>query len=137
MNDCDENTSFLFSSFLLHKRVAVYIKTFCSYLMSPGTIFSLLRYLCCTGFIARVDLLQKSIHCHSQHFSMKQQLTLNGSSQHKVVIVESSHEIQVTIAKGLRDGGKLKVVAVNHMLDSYISSVNTTLNRFYVTNIAY
>lgn len=84
VNDCDENASFLSSPFLLHKRVAVYIKTLCSYLMSPGMILSLLRYLCCTGFIARVDLLQKSIYCHSQHFSMKQQLTLNRSSQQKV-----------------------------------------------------
>lgn len=36
--------------------------------------------------------------------------------------MECSHEIEVTIAEGLRDGGKGNVLTVNYMLDSHIPS---------------
>lgn len=36
--------------------------------------------------------------------------------------MECSHEIEVTIAEGLRDGGKGNVLTINYMLNSHIPS---------------
>lgn len=37
-------------------------------------------------------------------------------------MVEWSHEIEVTVANGLRDGRKGNALTVNYMLDSHIPS---------------
>lgn len=39
-----------------------------------------------------------------------------------MAIVECSREIEVTVASGLRDGGKGNVLTVNYMVDSHIPS---------------
>ena len=80
-----------------------------------------------SGLIAEIDascprLASKHIHPPPQsHFSVKQQLTPNRSSSQEVVIVECIHEVEVTVAKGLRDGGTANILSVNYTLDFFPS----------------
>lgn len=79
-----------------------------------------------SGLIAEIDAScphppSKHIHPALQsHFSMKQQLTLNRYNQQELVIVECSHEIEVTVVKGWWDGGRRNVLTVHYMPDSHI-----------------
>lgn len=79
-----------------------------------------------------------SKHIHPpprSHFSVKQQLTPNRCSPQQLVIVECSHEIEVTVARGLRDGGKRNVQTVNYMLDSHIPSEASTWDGCHISPI--
>ena len=48
------------------------------------------------------------------HLSMRQQLTADRYGEQELVMKECHHEIEVTVVKGLRDGGKGNVLTVNY-----------------------
>lgn len=58
-------------------------------------------------------------------------------SWQELVIVECNHEIEVTVAKGLRDGGKGNVLTLNCMLHSHIPSEASAWDGCYSTNMDY
>lgn len=49
--------------------------------------------------------------------------------------MECSHEIEVTVARGLRDGGRGNVLTVNYMVDSHIPSEASTRDGCHISPI--
>lgn len=92
-----------------------------------------------SGLIAGIDASRPRPPCEhihpppQSHFSMKQQLTPHRYSWQGLVMVECSREIEVTVANGLRDGGKGNVLTVNYMLDSHIPSEACTWDGCYIS----
>lgn len=103
--------------------------------------FSLQRYLCHAGGGVRADVFSEALTLRlSKSIRHHNHVLVRSNSWYPIDAygdryAESSHETEVTVARGLRDGGKENVWTVNYMVEPHIPSEASTRDGCHISPI--